>query len=91
MYEYTYIPKSCPGYSQVTGEEGIKLGRKGAEDTQPVSAIEGSTVILPWLRSAVTNTLPDGKRNIAGFDSLFQLTNMVAGFSPTFLVVSAGS
>ena len=46
---------------------------------QPVGAIEGSTVILPWLRSAVTiNMLPDGKCDLAGLDGLLQLANMVA-------------
>ena len=92
--DYTHIPKLRHGYSQVTGEDGIKLGWKGVEDTQPVGAIEGSTVILPWLRSAVTiNTLPDGKRHFARLHSLLQLTNVIAGFSLTllFLVVSAGS
>jgi len=82
------------GYSQVTGEDGVKLGWKGAEDTQPVSATEGSTVILSWLRSAITiHILPDGKRHFARLDSLLQVTNVIAGFSPTllFLMVSAGS
>jgi len=61
---------------------------------QPVGAIEGSTVILPWLRSAVTiNKLQDGKYDLAGLDGLLQLANMVAGFSPMLLLltVSAGS
>ena len=38
-------------HSQVTGDEGMKLGRKSAENMEPVCTIEGCALVLPWLRS----------------------------------------